>query len=393
VSDLRSEKLPIYLASISFVVLLVLSGTLVYVYVQTQSQLTDLQGRLESLQSRLELFGRGDEEEVRAHQVYVLVEESVVQVLNRKMGLNGLEPSARGSGFLYDKDGHIITNNHVVEGADAIEATFLDGTTAKASLVGTDPYSDLAVLRVDVSSERLRPVTLGNSSKLLVGEAVYAVGAPFGLGWSLTKGIVSQIGRSLPATGGYLIPGEIQVDAAINPGNSGGPLLNGLGEVVGVNTAIQSETGVFSGVGFAIPSNLVRRAVPSLIQMGRYDHPWLGVAGTDVTSSIAEKMNLSETRGFLVMSVVEDSPAEKAEIRGGNRTEMIEGSNMSIGGDVITHIDGRPVRRLEDLLVYLEYSKTPGERVVLDIIREGQAITVEATLGVRPPPSSPETQD
>lgn len=388
-SETSSNKLPVYLVTVTLVILLVLGGTLAYVYVQTQSQLVSLQGRLENLQSRLELVNRSSGAGLEAHQVYVLAEKSAVQVLNKKIGENGLEPSASGTGFIYDIEGHIITNNHVIEGADSVEVTFLDGATVKASIVGTDPYSDLAVLKVQTQSERLRPVTLGNSSRLLVGETVYAVGAPFGLSWSITQGIVSQIGRTLPASGGYSIVGVIQVDAAINPGNSGGPLLNSVGEFVGVNTAIQSETGAFSGVGFAIPSNLVKLVVPSLIRTGRHDHAWVGIAGTDITPSIAEKMGLSEARGFLVTSVVKDSPAEKAGVRGGDRVEIIEGSNVSIGGDVITHIDGKVVRKLEDLLTHLEYDKRPGEKAVLDIVREGKATTLEVTLGTRPPPSEP----
>lgn len=387
-AETRLDKLPLYLVAISLVVSIVLAGSFAYLYVQTQTQLIDLQGRLESQQSRLELLRVGSPQGAGAHQVYTLVEKSVVQIVTKKMGKSGLEPFATGSGFVYDTDGRITTNNHVIEGADTIEVTFLDGATARARIIGTDPYSDLAILKVEVPLEKLKPVILGNSSSLGVGETIYAVGAPFGLSWSIAQGIVSQIGRTLPASGGYSIPGVIQVDAAINPGNSGGPLLDSLGEVVGVNTAIQSETGVFSGVGFAIPSNLVKRVASSLIRTGRYDHPWLGVSGTDVTPSIAEKMNLPEARGFLVRSVAENSPAEKADIRGGNKVMIIDGANMTVGGDVITHMDGKTIRKLEDLLTYLEYYKRPGERVVLGVIREGKTMTLEATLGIRPPPSS-----
>jgi S1-C subfamily serine protease len=384
-----SNKISLYLATVAIVSMLVIGSTLTYVYVQTQSQLASLQEKHEELRSRLESLSSASGTGLEAHQIYVLVENSVVQVLSKKIGEKGLEPVASGTGFTYDTEGHIVTNNHVIEDADSVEVTFLDGATVKASIVGTDPYSDLAVLKVQTQAERLKPVILGNSSRLLVGETVYAVGAPFGLSWSITRGIVSQIGRTLPASGGYSIPGVIQVDAAINPGNSGGPLVNGLGEVIGVNTAIQSETGVFSGVGFAIPSNLLRLVVPSLIRTGSYDHAWIGVAGSDVTPSIAEKMGLPEARGFLVTSVVEGGPAEKAGIRGGDRVEIVEGVNMSLGGDVITHIDGKVVRKLEDLLTHLEYSKRPGEVAVLGIIREGKTATLTVTLGTRPPPSRP----
>jgi S1-C subfamily serine protease len=388
-SEPQPSKLPIYIASISLVVMLVIASTVGYFYVQTRSELSTLQGRFDNLQSRLENLGQTQSEGTLAHGVYVGVEQSVVQVLNMQRGTNGLTLSARGTGFTYDGGGHIITNEHVVAGADAVEVSFLDGTTIMTVVVGTDIYSDLAVLKVQTSPAELKPVTLGNSSQLLVGETIYAVGAPFGLGWSLTQGIVSQIGRSLPTTGGYVIPGEIQVDAAINPGNSGGPLLNSLGEVVGVNEAIESQTGQFSGVGFAIPSNLVKRVVPLLIRTGHYDHPWLGVAGIDVTSSIAEKLKLPETRGFLVTSVMSSSPAEKAGVLGGNTMVVIEGNNVTIGGDVITGIDGRNVNKLEDMLYYIEYFKNPGDKVVLNIIRDNKALTVEVALGARPAPSSP----
>jgi S1-C subfamily serine protease len=387
-SQSQTSKLPIYVASISLVVLLLVAGFSAYFYIQTQSQLSSLQDRFDDLQSRLAQLGRSQTGGIGAHEVYVGVEQSVVEVLNMQMGRSGLELYASGTGFIFDKDGHIITNAHVVSGADAVEVRFLDGATVKTDIVGTDVYSDLTVLKIQ-TSEVLKPVTLGNSSQLLVGETIYAVGAPFGLGWSVTEGIVSQIGRSLPTTGGYVIPGEIQVDAAINPGNSGGPLLNGVGEVVGVNEALESQSGQFAGVGFAIPSNLVKRVVPLLIRTGHYDHPWLGVAGTDVTSSIAQKLNLQEARGFLVASVVSGSPSDKAGIRGGNTIVILEGNNVTIGGDVIIGIDGRAVNKLGDLLYYIEYFKSPGDKVSLSIIRDGEMITVEVVLGARPSPSSP----
>jgi len=387
-SDSSTSRVPLYIAATSLIVLLVLAGLSTLVYVQTQSELSDLRERMTELQSRIELIGGSGSDGIRDQKVYSLTEKSVVQILNKQMGLDGLEPAASGSGFIYDKKGNIITNNHVIEEAEIIEVTFLDGETVKAELIGVDPYSDLAVLKVETSQERLKQVTLGNSSELLVGDTIYAVGAPFGLSWSLTKGVVSQIGRTLPTSGGYSVVGVIQVDAAINPGNSGGPLLNSLAEIVGVNTAIQSETGMFSGVGFAIPSVLIQKVVPSLIEKGRYDHSWVGIAGSDVTPSIAEKMDLPESRGFLVISVVEDSPAERAGIRSGNTTEVVDGRNMTLGGDVITHIENKTVRKLEDLLAYLEYRTEPGDKIILRVIRDGQIVDIEVTLGVRPLPQT-----
>ncbi|MGB6681211.1 MAG: trypsin-like peptidase domain-containing protein [Candidatus Bathyarchaeia archaeon] len=387
-SDTNTSRIPLYIAATSLIVLLVLAGLSTFVYIQTQNELSDLRERMTELQSRIELIDGSGSNGIRDQKVYALTEKSVVQILSKQMGVDGLEPTASGSGFIYDKKGNIITNNHVIEEAETIEVTFLDGETVKAVLIGADPYSDLAVLRVETSNERLKQVTLGNSSELLVGDTVYAVGAPFGLSWSLTKGVVSQIGRTLPTSGGYTVVGVIQVDAAINPGNSGGPLLNSLAEVVGVNTAIQSETGMFSGVGFAIPAVLIQKVVPSLIEKGRYDHSWVGIAGSNVAPSIAEKMDLPEAKGFLVISVVEDSPAERAGIRSGNRTEVVDGRNMTLGGDVITHIDNKTVRKLEDLLAYLEYRTEPGDKIILRVIREGQILDIEVTLGVRPPPQT-----
>lgn len=387
-SDTNTSRLPLYIAATSLIVLLVLAGLSTFVYIQTQSELSDLRGRMTELQSRIELIDGSGSNGIRDQKVYALTEKSVVQILNKQTGLEGIEPAGHGSGFIYDKKGNIITNYHVIENAENIEVTFLDGETVKGVLVGADPYSDLAVLKVETSQDRLKPVTIGNSSKLLVGDTIYAVGAPFGLSWSLTKGVVSQIGRTLPTSGGYSVVGVIQVDAAINPGNSGGPLLDGLAEVVGVNTAIYSETGSFSGIGFAVPSVLVQKVVPSLIEKGRYDHSWVGIAGSDVTPSIAEKMDLTESRGFLVISVVEDSPAERAGIRSGNTTEVVDGRNMTLGGDVITHIDNKTVRKLEDLLAYLEYRTEPGDKIILRAIRDGQILDIEVTLGVRPPPQT-----
>ena len=387
-SDTNTSRLPLYIAATSLIVLLVLAGLSTFVYIQTQSELSDLRERMTELQSRIELIDGSGSNGIRDQKVYALTEKSVVQILNKQTGLDGLEPTASGSGFIYDKKGNIITNYHVIEEAETIEVTFLDGETVKAVLIGADPYSDLAVLKVETSQEKLKQVTLGNSSELSVGDTIYAGGAPVGLSWSLTKGVVSQIGRTLPTSGGYSVVGVIQVDAAINPGNSGGPLLNSLAEVVGVNTAIQSETGMFSGVGFAISSVLIQKVVPSLIEKGRYDHSWVGIAGSDVTPSIAEKMDLTESRGFLVISVVEDSPAERAGIRSGNKTEVVDGRNMTLGGDVITHIDNKTVRKLEDLLAYLEYQTEPGDKIILRTIRDGQILDIEVTLGVRPPPQT-----
>ncbi|RLG97471.1 trypsin, partial [Candidatus Bathyarchaeota archaeon] len=258
-----------------------------------KSEVTGLKKLIENLKSEKK---PNQTISLTAAWIYNLTKNSVVLIKVTSITPFG-RSVAEGTGFVYDKEGHIITNNHVVESGGKITVRFIDGTTVNARLVGRDPYSDLAVIKVDVSEEKLCPLPLGNSSKLVVGEPVYAVGNPFGLSCSITEGIVSQLGRQLKTKGGYLIVDVIQTDAAINPGNSGGPLLNRFGEVVGVNTAIYSYTGTFSGVGFAIPSNLVRKVVPSLIEKGYYEHPWIGVAGLDVTPEIAKLMGLKEPKG------------------------------------------------------------------------------------------------
>ncbi|MCK5592839.1 trypsin-like peptidase domain-containing protein, partial [Candidatus Bathyarchaeota archaeon] len=271
--------------------------------------------------------------------------------------------------------------------ANTIQVSFLDGNITDANRVGEDPYSDLAVIKVNPDITKLYPVVLGNSSELAVGEPVAAIGNPFGLSDTITAGIVSALGRDLEAPGHYRIVDIIQVDAAINPGNSGGPLVNLEGQVVGVNTAIISGSGTFAGVGFAIPSDTVRRELPDLIATGQYKHPWVGITGIDVNLAIAQHIGLEKPQGFLVIDVIPDSPAEDADLKGGNQTVVIDGREIKIGGDVIVGIDGLNVRTLNDLVVYTERNKRPGDTVSFTIIRDGQEITKSLTLGERPPPS------
>ena len=294
---------------------------------------------------------------------------------------------AQGSGFVYDTQGRIITNNHVVESASRITVTFIDGTTSEAIVIGTDPYSDLAVIDVDMPAYKLKPVTLGKSSNLVVGDYVVAIGNPYGLADSMTLGIVSAVGREMDATGNYKIVDVIQTDAAINPGNSGGPLLNLAGEVVGMNTAILSETSQFSGIGFAIPSDTITREVGTLIQTGAYTHPFLGITGTELTPGIIDAMNLPVgTTGALVVEVTAGGPCAAAGIRGSDRQVMIDGVRTGIGGDVITAIDGAAVRTFYDLMYHMEKYNRPGNIVDFTIIRGGNIIHVRVTLGTRPAP-------
>jgi serine protease Do len=295
-----------------------------------------------------------------------------------------------GSGFIYDTEGHIITNNHVVDGADKVEVTFDDGVTVPATVVGTDPGSDLAVVQVKVDSSELHPVTLGDSDQLKVGQRAIAIGNPFGLSGTLTKGIISGLGRTLPASStNFAIPDIIQTDAAINPGNSGGPLLNDQGEVIGVNTAIVPGTGPsgesgFLGVGFAVPVNIVKRVVPVLIANGHYDHPWLGISGMNLEPDLAKAMSLSVERGVLVAKVVSGSPADKAGLRGSSKTVTFEGQDVPAGGDVIVAIDGRPIQKFDELLTYLSDNTKVGQQVTLTVLRDGHEQAIVLTLAARP---------
>jgi S1-C subfamily serine protease len=329
---------------------------------------------------------KASDTELSLPDLFQKVEESVVQITDSSE--TDVFESRLGSGFVYDDNGHIITNYHVVSGGgNRLDVTFPDGTVYRASLIGSDPAADIAILYVEgVPKEKLLPLSLADSSKVRVGERVAAIGNPFGLSGSLSTGIVSGVGRQIPAQEeeGFTIPDIIQTDAPINPGNSGGPLLNMRGEVIGINSAIYSTTGQFAGVGFAISSNTIAQVVPSLITTGSYQHPWLGVAGRDMTPGIAELLGIDEPRGFLVMDVVAGSPAEKAGLKRGNEDRVIDGIPMKLGGDVIIAVDNNTVRKIDDILAYMEMKKSVGEDLKLTILREGQTIEVIATLAARP---------
>jgi S1-C subfamily serine protease len=329
---------------------------------------------------------KASDTELSLTDLFQKVESSVVQITDSSE--TDIFESRLGSGFVYDDNGHIITNHHVVSGGgNRLDVTFPDGTVYRASLIGSDPSADIAVLYVEeVSKEKLFPLSLADSSKVRVGERVAAIGNPFGLSGSLSTGIVSGVGRQIPAQEeeGFTIPDIIQTDAPINPGNSGGPLLNMRGEVIGINSAIYSTTGQFAGVGFAIPSNTIAQIVPSLITTGSYQHPWLGVAGRDMTPGIADRLGLDEPRGFLVMDVVAGSPAEKAGILKGNQDAVIDGIPIRLGGDVIIAVDNNTVRKIDDLLAYVEMEKSVGDDLELTILRQGETMEVIATLAARP---------
>jgi S1-C subfamily serine protease len=317
--------------------------------------------------------------------VYEKVHPSVVYIVNLAALEDSGDPSAtvpdsQGSGFVWDTGGHIVTNDHVVQGAKAIQVVFADGVELPAEIVGEDPDSDLAVIKVDPALIKLSPVELGRIDEVQVGQRAIAIGNPFGLEGTMTSGIISAVGRSIPALTGFNIPLAIQTDAAINPGNSGGPLLNDRGQVIGVNAQIRSDARANSGVGFAIPINIVQRVAPALIREGSYPHAYLGVSGRTYSPAWAEALDLPrEMRGAYVVEVIKGGPSDTAGLRAGTReTRILLGIDQSgleylrSGGDLVTAIDDQPVSTFDDLLIYLESFKSPGERVELTVLRDGK---------------------
>ena len=327
--------------------------------------------------------------------IFKKVENSVVQITaktpnpNLQIIINGIPLSNKstrlGSGFVYDKQGHIITNTHVNDGANTADVTFVDGNTYRAKVIGKDPSSDIAVLQItdNFSPENLAPLPIVNSSSLQVGQQVIAIGNPFGLSDTMTTGIVSQMGRLLPNPDTrFSTPGAIQTDAPINPGNSGGPLLNMQGQVIGINTAINSATGEFSGIGFAVPSNMIIKEIPTIIKTGTYSHPWIGIVGVGLTPDVAESAGLPRnSKGVVVASIQSGSPAEKAGVHGINQNNS---SNTQKVGDIITGIDGRHLRSIDDLITYIDLHKSIGDNVGLTVNRHGQMMNLNLVLQARP---------
>ena len=315
-------------------------------------------------------------------EIFEKAEPGVVRVntiRNQTSDIGGV-----GSGFVFDKMGHIITNAHVIEGSTKTVVTFLDGRSYNAEIIGMDEYTDIGVIKVNADLKLLNPLSLGDSSNLNVGEPIAAIGNPFGLSGSMTSGIVSQMGRLLPSGSGYSIPDVIQTDAAINPGNSGGPLLNMRGNIVGINTAIQSTTGEFTGVGFAVPSQTVAKIVPTLINDGEYKHPWIGISGRDIDPDTANVLGLKDALGFLVITVVENSPAADAGLVGSDKMIEVDGREYPVGGDIIVAVDGMDVRKIDDILIHLQRVKTVGDEMNLEILRDGRTTNVTIILQERP---------
>jgi len=311
-------------------------------------------------------------------------EEGVVKIQVVRNNIPG-DTGSVGSGFVYDNLGHIITNAHVVDGASKATVTFLDGSQYDAEIIGKDKFTDIAVIKVNEKPRLLHPLQIGDSSQLRVGEQVAAIGNPFGLSGSMTSGIVSQMGRLLPSQdSGFSIPDVIQTDAAINPGNSGGPLLNLRGEVIGINTAIQSISGGNTGVGFAIPSNTAIKIVPSLIEDGEYHHPWIGISGRDIDPDLARVLELKDAKGFLIITVVDGSPADKAGLKGMTATQVIDGKEYPADGDIIISVDDKEVRKISDILIHLQREKSVGDVMVLGVLRDGEFMHKFLTLVERP---------
>jgi putative serine protease PepD len=319
--------------------------------------------------------------------IYQKASPSVVNVIStvitRDFFLNPIPREGSGSGSILDARGHVLTNNHVIRDAKKLEVTLADGSKWPATLVGTDPDNDLAVIKIDAPADKLKPLSLGDSQKLQVGQKVLAIGNPFGLGLTLTTGIISSLGRNIRSEVGTMIEDLIQTDASINPGNSGGPLLNSEGEIIGINTAMISPTGGSVGIGFAIPVNTARRIVPQLISKGYVVYPYAGATVQPLFPELSKLLKLKVERGAMVIEVAPGGPAEKAGLRAGNRQFQAGNVQLIVGGDVITQVDQREVKDADDLIKYIRERK-PGDAVTLKILRDGQFKEVHITLQERP---------
>ena len=340
----------------------------------------------------LEIFGQSDDTRnstsISISKIFKDVQGSVVQITRENKQApdspGDENVTSLGSGFVFDKEGRIITNHHVVQDSKSVDVTFIDGNRYVASVIGSDPFNDVAVIKITQNiSEKLRPLILGNSSRVEVGDQVIAIGNPYGLAGSMSLGIVSQKGRLISTEGSaFSIPSVIQTDALINPGNSGGPLLNIQEEVIGMNTAgVLSDSGGFSGIGLAVPSNTISKIVPVLISKGNYTHPWLGVSASTLTSKLTENFeNLSrDFKGVYVDSITKDGPADKAGLRGSTTDQYGD----KHGTDIITAVDNHNVTYMEDLVSYLDENKKPGEKLNLTVLRNQSYLDVGVLLGDR----------
>lgn len=342
---------------------------------------------------KLEIFAQTENENnssiVSFNQIFKDVQGSVVQITRENPSASPDSPgdenvTSLGSGFVFDKEGRIITNHHVVRDSKNVDVTFIDGNRYVASVIGSDPFNDIAVIDISQNiSGQLSPLTLGNSSAVEIGDQVIAIGNPYGLAGSMSVGIVSQKGRLISTEGSqFSIPSVIQTDALINPGNSGGPLLSIGEEVIGMNTAgVLSDSGSFSGIGLAVPSNTISKIVPVLISKGNYTHPWLGISASTLTSKLTENFeNLSrDFKGVYVDSIIKDGPADNAGLRG----STIDQYGDKHGNDVITAVDNHNVTYMEDLVSYIDENKQPGEKLNLTVIRNQTYLDLNVLLGDR----------
>lgn len=326
-----------------------------------------------------------DVEEQMITNLYARVAPSVVNITSQVITMDfffGAVPSeGSGSGFVLDKEGRIVTNNHVVAGADSIEVTLSDETAAPARVLGVDVANDLAVIQIDVAPEHLFPVEMGDSADLHVGQRAIAIGNPFGLERTLTAGVISALGRPLQSDQNTIIFNVIQTDAAINPGNSGGPLLNSRGLVIGVNTAVRQGA---EGIGFAIPIETVKRVVPALIEKGYYPHPWPGFLGYSITPELAQALNLPVESGILVAQLYRDGPAIHAGLRGATDQVRVGNRRVLVGGDIVTAVDEYPIADWDALTEYLELNTRVGQTVTLTLMRDGETVTTSLVIGQQP---------
>ena len=325
-------------------------------------------------------------DELNLVDLYLAVNPAVVNITVFSESEGFLLPEGQGSGFVINEEGDIVTNAHVVHGGVEVEVTFYDGATFTAEVLGEDLNSDLAVVSVAQLPEGITPVQLGDMDDLAVGQPVVAIGNPFGLEGTLTLGIISALGRTIPALTPFSIPQSIQTDAAINPGNSGGPLLNMDGEVIGVNAQIETNGLDRSnlGVGFAIPVSIVKKVVPNLIADGEYEWAWVGVRGGNLTPALVEAMGLSVNKGAYISDVLPDGPAAAAGLEGAEEVDTVRKRQVEVGGDVIIAIDGKPVNTFDDLLIYIALEAVPGQEVVVTVLRDGETIDIPITLEERP---------
>jgi len=337
--------------------------------------------------SQPEHQGLSSEEQI-VISVYRRASPGVVHITSTAIAydffFNPLPQHGTGSGFVVDDRGYILTNNHVVGKAESLEVTLPDKSKVPAKLIGRDSSNDLAVIKIEVPKEKVFPLKLGNSDALQVGQMAIAIGNPFGLDRTVTRGVVSSVGRTLRSEWGRQIRGVIQTDAPINPGNSGGPLLNSRGEVIGINSAIYTPSGGSVGIGFAIPVNTAKRLLPQLIAKGRVSHPWMGISGLDITPEVAKALKLPAREGILVVQVAARGPAGRAGIKGSGKRARVGNTLVSIGGDIIVAVEGRKVTSIDDLTAFLDGERKVGDQVKIEVLRDGRPFTLSVRLGELP---------